>query len=454
MQHSKHLITACLSVFAFSAFSQFEGLVSFTDDDKLIHFDCMTYEDSILLDLNPSQGNFDMVNFERTSDPFNMRYFINGFSDSSGQGYHLFTYDVSQNQFAVTDQFLFRKIKYDPFQNSLIYSTGAELMKYDLSTQQHTLVTSLSITDNLISSVTDAYDFVHQQYLYIADDSTGYHLVLVDLATGNILSNIPLTFGEVVHNIVYDYTTSTYYGMNNSGNLGNCVSLDPLTGEQTVISNISDWNSLLNESTAAFDYSKHQYMIPYYSQLEESKIAIIDVSTSTLIADTLYPMSDANQYFGNCKPPVQQNGSQLKAIYGTGYQWYKNGTSQLGATEQQYEIPGPGDYFVKVFYEDDRGAYSDTITISDLGLVEQNKVQELRASPNPFDEYTVIDLSGLKGNSFVFKLFSAAGYIVYESNEKNGKSIKLEKQQLENGMYMFTVDSEAGTQGIGKLLIH
>jgi hypothetical protein len=453
MKQPKHLIALCLSIFSFSAFSQFEGLVSLTNNDKMINFDCVTHQDSVLLDLNLTQGDFGMFNFEITSDPFNMRYLINGYSDSAGQGYHLFTYDVNLNQMTNTDQFEFRKIKYDPFQNSLVYNTGFELMNYDLSTHQHTLIKPLSITANL-SGLVDAYDFVHQQYLYINNDSAGYHLVFVDMTTGDVISDTPLDFNELAHEIVFDYTTSTYYGMSNSGNFGDFVSIDPLTGQQLVIVNIPDWNSFLNESTASFDYSRHQYMIPYYSNLEESKIAIIDVNTHTLLADTLYPMSDANQYFGNAKPPIQQNGSQLKAVYATGYQWYKDGVSQFGETNQLYEVEAPGDYFVKVFYENDRGAYSDTISISDLGLVKQNKVQELTAKPNPFDEYTIIDLSGLKGNSWVLKLFSATGEVVYQSSEKESTMIKLERQQLENGLYLFTVETEFGIQGIGKLLIH
>lgn len=78
---------------------------------------------------------------------------------------------------------------------------------------------------------------------------------------------------------------------------------------------------------------------------------------------------------------------------------------------------------------------------------------ELRASPNPFNTETVIELRGLTGGSRIYlEVFDMQGRIVQEMTSENG-AFHLQKGDLKAGMYGFRVRQDGGLVGRGKVVV-
>ena len=78
---------------------------------------------------------------------------------------------------------------------------------------------------------------------------------------------------------------------------------------------------------------------------------------------------------------------------------------------------------------------------------------ELTANPNPFNNYTTIVFEKFKTEKLKFTLFNTLGQSVRQiENISNGK-IRIERNELKNGIYFFTLCSNIAVVGSGKLVI-
>lgn len=452
MNYLTHPLQFVFSMICFSGFGQ-SGIVSITYDDKITYFNCATHEDTVLLDLTLSLGDVIVTNFDGASDPYNNRYFFGAGCDSLS-GYRIFTYDLLSGALTASDVFSsFEELYYDPFENGILFRDSNNLKRYSLDNSS---ITTIGTFPNKMAGYYgnqhQAYDFVHQQLFYnYLDETESFHYMLFDLSTGTVISDtnlgaFPLPAPSM---LVHDDGNNSYYGIV----YGDVLLVNPLTFNNTHIATIPDLGSMLNNEMAMFDHLKGHYIVPYLSTGGESKIATIDVVNQTIIANSLYPMSDYNQLYTTLTPPVKISGNELTTIHAAGYQWYINGVEEIGATQQTIQTSADGEYYAKVSYADGRKINSDTISVNALGLSDLKSPETITVNPNPLNEISVIDLSKLEGNAFHLKIYTAVGELALELTTTEQKIVQIEKQQLHQGMFFFLLENESGLVGKGKFVV-
>ncbi len=450
MNYLKHPTLLIFSMICFSGFGQ-AGIVSVTQYDEILYFNCATHEDTVLLDLNTPYPDILIPGFEGSSDPYNNRYFFGAYTDLFSSSLRVFTYDLLSGSLTSSDAFSFEHIHYDPFENSILFRDSNYLKRYSLDSGAITTIGSLPDQTSTYLGQHYAYDFVNQQLFYNhpgAGDSA--HFVVFDLNTGMVTNNIAFE-GHVAPNmLVHDDGTDAYYGMINDGDI---VSVNPLTGAYTFILNIPDWQSMLNEEMGMFDQLKGHYILPYLSTGGLSKIATIDVINQTIIANSLYPQSDYNQLFTALPAPVRVSGNELTTIHAEGYQWYINGIPQAGATQQSIQTSVDGDYYAKVTCAGGRTINSDTISVQALGLSDLNASESITVNPNPLHQTSTIDLSKLEGSAFHLNIYSATGELALQLEATDEENFQIEEQQLHPGMFFFLLTNESGLIGKGKFVV-
>jgi hypothetical protein len=95
--------------------------------------------------------------------------------------------------------------------------------------------------------------------------------------------------------------------------------------------------------------------------------------------------------------------------------------------------------------------YGDTLT--DVPNINNKKGITLKAYPNPFGDYTTIDIAGINANEIIeYKVFDIAGRIVRpEITEKdacNGKQLLFHRAKLPTGVYLLTLKTRDQSQTI------
>ena len=455
MNYLKHPFLLVFSMICFSGFGQ-SGIVSVTEYDEIMYFNCATHADTVLFDLTPSQGDLTVVNDNNTSDPYNNRYFLGAASDSLQTGLEIYTYDLLSGDLTTSDAFsftyIFHDMHYDPFENRILFRDSNYLKSYNLDNAAITTIGAVPAQVSNFFGQHQTYDFVNQQYFYDYPCESGcFHHVVFDLSTGTVIKDSIIDLPNMSSMQVYDDRTNTYYAMVNDGDI---VSVDPLTTAKTYITTISDWQSMLNQERAMFDALKGHYILPYLSTSGESRIATIDVVSQTMVANSLYPMSDFNQLFTNLQAPVRASGNELTTVYAEGYQWYINGVPEPGATQQTIQTSVDGEYYAKVICAGGKTINSDTISVHALGLSDLNDLETtLTVNPNPLHETSVIDLSKLEGNAFHLKIYTAVGELALELTTTEQQTFQIEKQQLHPGMFFFLLENESGLVGKGKFVV-
>jgi len=151
-------------------------------------------------------------------------------------------------------------------------------------------------------------------------------------------------------------------------------------------------------------------------------------------------------------PTISQNGNILSSTAPTGNQWYLNGTTIPGATNQTFNVVSNGTYYVIVTLN---GCNSDTSNVVHYtsGIEDSNTGYELSIYPNPNSGifHIVCDLETQKEVSF--KVIDYLGKSLYYTEPKKyfgkiDKSINL--SGLLSGIYklIVTFDNEIVTQNI------
>jgi Secretion system C-terminal sorting domain len=83
---------------------------------------------------------------------------------------------------------------------------------------------------------------------------------------------------------------------------------------------------------------------------------------------------------------------------------------------------------------------------------ELTKAPTLNIYPNPMYETTLLELPD-EDARFSFRLFDMLGKEVRQLNDLSGKELLLERGALGNGMYLYVLTTESGTQYTGKLMV-
>jgi hypothetical protein len=91
---------------------------------------------------------------------------------------------------------------------------------------------------------------------------------------------------------------------------------------------------------------------------------------------------------------------------------------------------------------------------SPLGInTKEAKNVELKATPNPFNTYTTISIDNFKTEKLRLTVYNTLGQSVRQIDNILNGQIRIERNELKNGIYFFTVCNEISMVGNGKLII-
>jgi len=129
----------------------------------------------------------------------------------------------------------------------------------------------------------------------------------------------------------------------------------------------------------------------------------------------------------------------LIASNNTSYQWFMNGDSLVGDTNQLFYPTKGGDYTVGI--TDSTGsctAYSNVIHIDFLSIKDNAKIESVQVFPNPTN--SDIELKGVLSGKLL--VYSISGQKVKEFDIAENKHYSL--SELEKGTYLIEIQSEKG----------
>jgi len=101
------------------------------------------------------------------------------------------------------------------------------------------------------------------------------------------------------------------------------------------------------------------------------------------------------------------------------------------------------------------GARASLLTSDGCLATSVNEISlnnSIRFSPNPFSDFSVLQISGSAERNGVLRIFDLFGRMVNEIDIRNQKT-EISREKLLSGMYFFTFESSAGGFASGKLLI-
>ena len=143
-------------------------------------------------------------------------------------------------------------------------------------------------------------------------------------------------------------------------------------------------------------------------------------------------------------PTITQNENTLTSSPANSYQWYFNDTLIPGATEQSYICTQNGQYSVEVANEHGCTSKSNTISITDVGIVEtRHAASPLRIYPNPTTGQLTIEYTdGARPvPTMDYTIFNVVGQVVQQGKlTQEISTINIET--LAQGMYYLCLNRD------------
>lgn len=138
-------------------------------------------------------------------------------------------------------------------------------------------------------------------------------------------------------------------------------------------------------------------------------------------------------------------------------QWIDSIGSTGGMLHNKYLYVGCDYYSLLCYFEEGILKYHDPNYTNCSYVTNVNEQSTLKPTikvfPNPFSESAIIEIYGLDRNSAVdFNLYNFNGYLVYSST--SGTRMKLFKDNLPAGIYLYSLSNKEKTIGTGKILIN
>lgn len=154
-------------------------------------------------------------------------------------------------------------------------------------------------------------------------------------------------------------------------------------------------------------------------------------------------------------PVISFIDNDLVSSAAEGNQWYLDQLPIPGATGQSYTPAVNGVYSVSVTYPPGCTSVSDTFTVLSVGADVAVGHSEVVISPNPFESFTILSLSGnqpLRNSSLVILNVNGNQVAAYEN--LNGHAVKINRDRLPEGMYFYLLtDERKNLMAAGKLIV-
>jgi len=114
-------------------------------------------------------------------------------------------------------------------------------------------------------------------------------------------------------------------------------------------------------------------------------------------------------------------GDELQATEGfVSYQWELDGEPITGATDPNYTVDEPGNYWVIV--TDEFGCQWQSITVTITNSKEALKIERLSVSPNPFQEELQLSFKVTTAGEYQLRLYNAQGQKSWEKQIEVAKN--------------------------------
>ncbi|HRJ36256.1 MAG TPA: choice-of-anchor I family protein, partial [Flavobacteriales bacterium] len=148
-------------------------------------------------------------------------------------------------------------------------------------------------------------------------------------------------------------------------------------------------------------------------------------------------------------PVITVNMDTLFSATADNYQWYFNGSSLAGQTNQYLVVSTNGNYYVVVTSDEGCSNQSTVYNYNAVGVQEANGMNKMEIFPNPFNHQTTLRIhSGVHGHVGI-RITDAIGRTI--SNRQfeihaGMNDILLSGEQFESGSGVYFISIETGTQ--------
>jgi len=192
-----------------------------------------------------------------------------------------------------------------------------------------------------------------------------------------------------------------------------------------------------------------------YTAIIAGNYRVIETSTcgedtSVVSVVTVHPLPTAS---------VTQNGNNLSTGTFNTYQWYLNGQSINGATNQTHTAVQNGNYYVRVTDANGCSANSDTVTVTGVYIANvagNTGTLEVTVSPNPNNGVFAINCHTAE-RTVMLEVSDAMGRIIFNEtvSTQNGTTSKtVDLNNAPAGMYLLKVRTGSGELRSIKIMRH
>ena len=229
-------------------------------------------------------------------------------------------------------------------------------------------------------------------------------------------------------NITNAITSNVYF--NNDLNINGCDSVTKLNLTVNSVDTVSIAASTCENVPYYFGSKNLTTTGIYYDTLQ----TVHGCDSVIKLALTVNPLPET--------PTISKSENVLIASIANSYQWYFNNAPISGATEQSYICTQNGIYFVEVTNEYDCKKQSDSISITNVSVVETVRAPSLRVHPNPVNGQLIIENGELTIENV--EIYNVVGQKLnnYQLSIVNYQLI-IDVSPLASGMYFLKVGNKA-----------
>jgi hypothetical protein len=407
---------------------------------QLIQIRYISAQNEYLVTVDPSNGTYVHVNNlpgvnyivinpgYTTYDKNNHRYFFHGI-DTSG-AYFLYTVDAPTGHIIYNPPFPVLadpndnviELQYDNVTNTLYglhWDNSAQeefLVTVDPATGAFTLIDSIQGLHLIVIDPNyTTFDETNGRYILNGiDNNSNSYLYSIDVTDASIASN-PLfpvlpNPGDMLNELQYDNTTCTMYGLywDYSDSTEYLVSVDPATGSFTTIDSIPGVEAIAsNPHYTTFDEINHRYIFMGIDLSGVSRLYSVDVNTGNVTYDPPFPM-----------------------------------------------VPDPGDNVIELKCDNSNGTlYALNWEVKPVGIHDYHEPASYNVYPNPFSDYAILEFNNIKNENCFLDIYNNFGQLVKTIPNINTNKVKIERGNLNSGIYCFQLKTLDAVKQTGKFVI-